>query len=171
MCVSVWARALLADPAWRGTDAGFSVGVLITLLFLDATLTFNAAAPTRRQMQLSNAAALPLCLRSCLSMAFNSKKQLQRGSHYITDAIVPHSCLDVWSGNWARPAIVFRTSGYELFQYIFTFSTATSCSIYPRNLTPQNLIILSWIWRSTGWGFMRQLIKTDGKTRSGPHAE
>lgn len=39
--------------------------------FLDAALTFNLAALTRRQMQLSNAAALPLDLRNCLSMSFN----------------------------------------------------------------------------------------------------
>lgn len=119
---------------------------------LDAMLTFNAAALTRRQMQLSDAAALPLGLRSCLSMAFNSKKQLQRRSRSppsatgeITDAIVP-------------------TVIYLLF-------TTISCSIYPENLTPQNLIILSWIWRYTEWGFMHQLIKTDSKTRSDPHAE
>lgn len=31
VCESVWAMALLVHPAWRGTDAGFSVRVLITL--------------------------------------------------------------------------------------------------------------------------------------------
>lgn len=93
---------------------------------LDAGLTFNAAALTRRQMQLSNAAALPLGLRSCLSVAFNSKKQLQRRSrspHLLQEnkRHCSHSYLDDWSGNWALPAVL-GMSGYELFKYIFTFS-------------------------------------------------
>lgn len=57
MCESVWAMALLAHPAWRGTDAGFLCESANYAPLLDAALTFNVAALTRQQMQLSNTAA------------------------------------------------------------------------------------------------------------------
>lgn len=47
---------------------------------LDATLTFNAAAWTGRQMQPNNTASLPLSRRSCLSAAFNSKNNFKERS-------------------------------------------------------------------------------------------
>lgn len=115
---------------------------------LDAGLTFNAAALTRRHMQLSNAAALPLGLRSCLSVAFNSKKTASKKEPLAsiccrrTNAIVPTVIWMTDQGTGHCLPLCSECQDMNCLNIYLPFHNHQLLYL-SRNLTPQNLIILS----------------------------